>query len=409
MEFVSTRPRPRRGSTLVGLMIALLLAIGSGAGVFAQDQATPEAPIDDNAAPAPPSIGADIPLTYFGPAPSTLDPRLVGPHLLLRAGQIDTAAGTIQLPLYQGQTAAGEAVWYILTDTTDKGNADALGLNWSPKLTYAAVGQGVRSAQLEADASLTFASGTVDFGPERTLVPGEGEHPFPPQTAEPGSVGDDAYSPLVRIENAGGEIYNAPIVAFGAGAEELDAFCDGSPDFGIVHDKVVDICPRDGIVTISLTPGFSFAKPVLYLSTDASDPGVATLEGATFAPGMRSITVGRDDSAFSAVERIFITANGPTGADNPQRQGLDSAIADGRSPLNVLGGIPTVATDYSPLWDANLGEWTQEAVDQGYRARVIEEFQILGLVEQGWITGPGGTPYGSIGVLINCPIVWRFL
>jgi hypothetical protein len=39
-------------------------------------------------------------------------------------------------------------------------------------------------------------------------------------------------------------------------------------------------------VTLALTPGFSFAKPVLYLSTESSDEGVATLEGATFAPAL---------------------------------------------------------------------------------------------------------------------------
>jgi hypothetical protein len=221
-------------------------------------------------------------------------------------------------------------------------------------------------------------------------------------------VADEAYSPLVRIENAGDHVYNAPVVAFGVEAERL-AFCDGNPDVALVHDKVTAICPEEGTVTISLTSGFSFARPVLYLSTDASDEGVAALEGATFAPGLRSIAVGRDDSAFSAVERIFITANGPTGTENPQRQGLSSALLGEGGPLNVLGGIPTIATDYSPLWDANLGEWTPEAVDKGYRARVSEEFQILGLVEQGWITGPGGADYGSIGVIINCPIVWRFL
>jgi hypothetical protein len=84
-------------------------------------------------------------------------------------------------------------------------------------------------------------------------------------------------------------------------------------------------------------------------------------------------------------------------------------LGEGNGPLNVLGGIPTVATDYSPLWDANLGVWTDEAIAKGYRSRVIEEFQVLGLVDQGWITGPGGADYGSIGVIINCPIAWRFL
>lgn len=400
--FTNTRPAP------ILFVLLALLVVGGVFPAYAQDSSTPAT--DDNSQPAPPSIGADIPLTYFGPAPSSLDPELIGPKQLLRAGTLDTTNGSITLPLYQGVLKDGRAVWYVLTDTNDKGNADALGLNYSAKLTYAAVGTAVRTATLEQDSTLTFDAGAVDFSPERTVVPGEGADPFPPQTATPGSVGDASYSPLVRVTNAGGFIYNAPIVAFDVTADQLNAFCEGSPDFSLVHDKVLSICPSEQTVTLALTPGFSFAKPVLYLSTEASDEGVATLEGATFAPALRDISVGRDDSAFSAVERIFVTVNGPTGTGNPQRQGLNSALlGEGRGPLNVLGGIPTVATDYSPLWDVNLGVWTQEAIDNGYRSRVTEEFQILGLVQQGWITGPGGEAYGSIGVIVNCPIVWRFL
>ena len=358
--------------------------------------------------PAPPSIGADIPLAYFGPAPSSVQKELVGPVQLLKAGTVDETAGTITLPLYQGQMKDGRKVWYILTDTTDKGNAEALGLNYSAKLTYAAVGRGARVATLEKDGTLTFDSGTVDFKPTREIVPGDAPNAFPPQVAKPGSIGDQDYSPLVRIQNAGNQIYNAPIIAFDVDAKQI-SFCNGNPDYSLVHDKGVKICPEEGTVTLELTNGFSFARPVLYLSTDSSDPGVAALEDVTYAPGLGDIGTGRDDSAFSAVERIFVTANGPTGKDNPQRQGLNSALTDGRGPLNVLGGIPTVATDYSPLWDVNWGEWTQEAINKGYRSRVTEEFQILGLVERGWITGPGGNPYGSIGVVVNCPIVLRFL
>jgi hypothetical protein len=378
--------------------------LGGTFSAVAQD----EDPTADDVQPAPASIGADVPLTYFGPAPSQVQKELVGPLQLLRSGTIDQEAGTITLPVYRGETKDGAAVWYILTDTDDKGNADALGLNWSPKLTYAAVANGTRSATLQPDATLIFEQGTVDFGPERAIVPGEGDHPFPPQSAQPGSVGDGAYSPLVRIRNAGNHIYNAPVVAFGVEAEQI-SFGAGNVDYTLVHDKVVSISPEEGTVTLALTAGFSFAKPVLYLSTEASDPTVATAEGATYAPELRSIGVGRDDSAFSAVERIFVTANGPTGTDNPQRQGLDSALLGEGTPLNVLGGIPTVATDYSPLWDFNLGFWTDEAIENGYRSRVIEEFQILGLVEQGWITGPDGGAYGSIGVIVNCPIVMRLL
>src|SRR5262249_50403648 len=152
-----------------------------------------------------------------------------------------------------------------------------------------------------------------------------------------------------------------------------------------------------------------FARPVLYLSMEANDPVLAGLEGVTFSPALSDVAVGRDDGAFSAVERIFIFTNGPTGSDNPQRQGLNSALTDGRGPLNVLGGIPTVATDYSPLWDANVGEWTADAIQKGYRSRLIDEFQILGFAERGFLTGPGGRPYGSTGQLINRPLVTRFL
>jgi hypothetical protein len=371
---------------------------------FAQEE---EQQQDDDIAPSPPSIGADIPLTYFGPAPSTVQKELVGPLQLLRSGSIDMNESTITLPLYQGHIReSGERVWYILTDTTDRGNADALGLNWSPKLAYSA--PGARVATLASNATLEFHSGTIDFSPEHRVTPGNSSNPFPPSEAQPGAIGDSDYSPLVLIENAGGHIYNAPIVAFGVNASEIN-FCEGNPDYSLVHDKVVSICPSEGTVTIKLTPGFSFARPVLYLSTEASVPLAAAVEGVTLAPKLTNITTGRDDSALSAVERIFVFANGPTGQGNPQRQGLNSALMGEGSPLNVLGGIPTIATDYSPLWDINLGVWTQEAIDNGYRSRLTEEFAILGFVEEGWITGPGGAEYGSVGMIVNCPIVFRFL
>jgi hypothetical protein len=258
------------------------------------------------------------------------------------------------------------------------------------------------------NATLTFERGTVDFKPERSIVPGDAPNAFPPKNATPGSVGDEDYSPLVRIANAGGYIYNAPVIAFDVEAEDI-SFPDGNPDYSIVHDKVVSIDPDAGTVTIALTPGFSFARPVLYISTEANVPLAAALEGATHTPALGDIPVGRDDSAFSAIERIFVFANGPTGTDNPQRQGLDSAIMDGRSPLNVLGGIPTIANDYSPIWDVNLGEWTNESIEMGYRSRLTEEFQILGFAQKGWITGPGGAPFGSSGIVVNCPIAFRFL
>jgi hypothetical protein len=365
----------------------------------------------DEVAPAPPSIGADIPLSYFGPAPSDVQKELIGPFQLLKSGQIDLDEGTITLPIYEGhyQNQNSKSIWYVLTDTTDAANAAALGLNHSPKLAYANVGDAARPAILEDDLSLTFKRGTVDFSPEHIVVPGEAPNAFPPIEFQPGSVGDQFYSPLVTIENSLGHVYNAPMIAFDISEEELNVYCDGNPDYSKVHDKVVRICPDEGTVTLELTPGFSFARPVLYLSLDATAELPASLEGATFAPALGDIPLGADDGAFSAVERLFAFINGPTGTDNPQRQGFNSALIDGRGPLNVLGGIPTIATDYSPLWDVNVGEWTQDALDNHYDSRLIEEFQILGMVDRGFVTGPGGSEYGSAGFIVNCPIVFRFL
>ena len=390
--------RPVRSAVAALAVLAGSLSITPA---FAQ-QLAPEV------APAPAAVGADVPVTYFGPAPSSVQKELVGPYQLIKSGQVDQDAGTITLPLYRGRLEDGRTLWYILTDTDDARNADALGLNFSSKLTYANTGRAVRSATIGTDNVLVFDKGSVDFSPAHSITAGDQPNPFPPAGYADGSVGDADYSPLVRIVNAGNHIYNAPIVAFGTEAAQLD-FCSGNPDYSLVHDKVVRFCPADGTVTLGLTQGFSFARPILYLSTEASDPLAAALENATYAPALADVTVGHDDSAFSAVERLFAETNGPIGTNNPQRQGFNSALSDGRGPLNVFGGIPTLATDYSPLWDVNLGEWSPEAISLGYRSRVTEEFQILGLVERGWITGPGGTKYGSSTIIVNCPPVFRFL
>jgi hypothetical protein len=361
----------------------------------------------DEIRPAPGAFGADVPLTYQGPPPSEVKDELIGPNELLRSGEYDLDAGTVELPLYRG-TVDGDPVWYILTDTSDPQEADSLGLNFSPKLKYGDVEFGAREATLVSENSLAFEQGTVDFSPERKVEPGDGADAFPPNVAEPGSEGSDDYSPLVRVTNTN-TVYNAPIIST-ASDDELRAISDSEKiDYSKVHDKVVDVDVENETVTLSLTTGYSFARPILYLSTDSNAPDVAAIEGATFAPGLQDLTVGGDDGAFSAIERIFIATNGPTGADNPQRQGLNSALEDGGSPLNVFGGIPTIATDYSPLWDANIYSWTEKAIDRGYRSRNFEEFRILGLAQQGHITGPDGAPFGSAGAIINCPVAFRLL
>ncbi len=301
------------------------------------------------------------------------------PELLIEANT------EVTLPLYEGRLKDGRKVWYVLTDTSDEGNARALGLNYSAKLIYADGGKAVRTGRLEK-GTLVFDSGAVDFSPAMSLTPGAPKA-FPPKAFQPGSIGDANYSPLVKIVNAGGHIYNAPVIAFDVDASRI-SFPNGNVDHKVLHDKVVRIDPSKSQVTFKLTAGFSFGRPVMYLSFDANNPLAATLEESTLSPGMNDIQVGGDDGAFSAVERLFVFTNGPTGKGNPQRQGLNSAISDGGGPLNVFGGVPTIAGDYSPMWDLNLWTWTDEARNKNYGSRMTEEFSILRLVQDGHLVGP---------------------
>jgi hypothetical protein len=357
--------------------------------------------------PAPASIGTAVPLSYFGPPPSSTNPSLVGPVQLLNTGQIDVANGTITIPLYLGHMkGSGKNVWYILSDVDDSDVAAELGLNFSAKLTFASVG--ARTANFDNQGNLVFDKGTVNFSPVRSVVPGPPGSEFPPASAQPGAVGDAYYSPFVQVVNAAGVIYNAPIVAFGVDASQIN-FPNGSVDYSKVHDEVVAIDPYNMTVTIQLVNGFSFGRPVWYMSMDASIPLAAAIEHNTYAPLMKNLHLGDDDTFSSPIERIFIATNGAEegGCNNPLRQGLSADLADGHRPNNTLGGIPTIALDYSPAWDANLYEWTQDAINQGFRGQLREEFNILTFVQDGLLTGPGGKPFGSAGFSINCPIVLR--
>jgi hypothetical protein len=360
-----------------------------------------------NLFPAPASTGANVGLSYFGPPPSTVNPSLVGPVQLLNSGTVDASNATITLPLYKGRLkGTNKNVWYILTDVSDQGIANELGLNFSAKLGFAE--NAARTGTLDSNGNIVFDKGTVDFSPTRNIVPGPDGQEFPPKSFAPGAVGDKDYSPYVTITNAGNVVYNAPMIAFNVDASQIN-FPNGNVDYSKVHDQVVAIDTTNMTVTINLINGFSFGRPVWYISMDASIPLAAAIEHNTYAPLMGSLHLGSDDSFGSPIERIFIATNGPEegSCDNPMRQGLSADLADGFRPNNTLGGIPTIALDYSPAWDANLFTWTDDAINKGYRGQLREEFQILTFVQDGLITGPGGAPFGSSGFSINCPIVQR--
>jgi hypothetical protein len=358
--------------------------------------------------PAPASVGASVPLSYFGPSPSTTNPSLVGPVQLLNTGPIDTVNGTITIPLYKGSLkGTNKAIWYVLTDVSNQGIAAELGLNFSAKLNFA--GNAARTGNLDLNGNIVFDKGTVNFAPKRDVVPGPSGAEFPPQSFTPGAVGDANYGPFVSITNAGGVIFNASMIAFDVAADQIN-FPSGHVDYSKVNDQVVAIDPINMTVTLNLINGFSFGRPVWYLSLDASIPLAASIEHNTYAPLMDKLLLGDDDTFGSPIERIFLATNGPEsgGCNNPLRQGLSADLADSFRPNNVLGGIPTIALDYSPAWDAQLYTWTEDAIDKGFRGQLKDEFTILTLVQDGLLTGfPAGAPFTTSHFSINCPIVLR--
>lgn len=345
------------------------------------------------ARPAPPSAVDYFPVAYE-------------PETTLTSAEIDNEANTVTLPLHEGRMSDGKKVWYVMTDTSDLATARRLGLNWSPKLANAPQAA-MRTATMDDDGALEFDQGTVDFSPERVVVPGEAPAFFPPARAEAGSVGDAEYSPLVAVTNAAGTVFNASTVAFDVGADEIE-FPDGDVDYDKVMDRAVAISPENGTVTFSMNVGTATGRPVLFISLDSNDNVVSALEATTFAPALSNLEVGANDAPDSAVAANYIIANGPTGADNPQRQGLNSALSDpGAQVLDIFDGAPGLINGeaYSPMWDLYVAEWTSDAIDNGYRAAIHSELEIVGLAQRGWLTGPGGADFGASGLISNCPLL----
>lgn len=391
---------------LVPAIAAALLALATGGTARAQDGPGPgpSGPGPGcNIMPGAQNVGATPPLSEFPSFDASATPSLVGMVQLIRAAQIDMQRGTITFPLYRAivHTQRGDFTqWFILTDSSDEQDAQNRGLNFARKLGNA--GAVARDVVVTVDGVIA-QGGLVDFSPRRRLEPGSANAPFPPRVAEPGSVGDQDYSPIMRI---GGTLYNAPVVASGEAAEVN--FTNGQVNYDRVHDQVLAIDPYKRTVTLNLINGYSFGRPVFYMSTETSNPVAAAIEANTYAPRLNNLERGIDDIPRSAVERIFIAINGQRGGcANPQRQGLSAAIEDGFRPNNVFGGIPFLATDYSPIWDAQVYEWAPPYVRQGQVGLLNEEFRILALVTDGVLTGPNGAPFGSAGFLIVCAVAAR--
>jgi hypothetical protein len=301
-----------------------------------------------------------------------------GGRLFMPSARVN-ADHTVTLPLHEGRVGS-RVVWYIVTDASTSEAAERYGSARAQKLENARNSGAVQSARFGSDGLLDFEA-TVNFGPER-MVEGNPVTGFPPLRAIPGAVGEEGYSPLVRL--ADGTILNAPHVANATGQA----------------DKVVELDRAGHSVRYQLTDGFSRNERVLYISTDASDPVAAALENVTFAEALRFAPFAGGDGTNSARASLAAMVNGPTGVNNPERQGLNSALLGEGDPLNMLAWMPNQGR-YSPLWDVHL-----TAFAPGKRAHQIRAFSdVEDLAKERGVTNPDGGRWGPTGFIVNCPIV----
>jgi hypothetical protein len=389
------------------------------------------------------STGAPASSKGLGPLTGLL-PR---DHLTVESAlQVDLGKESARLPLYKGK-ANGKTVWYVLVDASDQGIANDLGINYAPKLGNIGIAcpECVQTVTLDSPSpdqnkfgqALVEFKGAPDFSPTRIAQPGPTG--FPLATFQPGAVAGPGYSPFIRIEGSP-TVYSAPIVATGDGP------------FDVVHhtntgDRVLGVhvagpsAPgqfAESWVDLLFVKGFDAGEPIVYVSTDAGQPLTAVLERSTYVPALdKAAYNGGDDFLGSARERLFGFVNGQVGADNEQSQGFVHLVEDGHASedasaantalidalrnggdlLNVFGDFPTEADPrhaqaYSPLWDAQLGLWTDKAVKQGLNKRQIDEVQVFNLAatRPDLLTGIDPAtgkpaPYGSVGVDINCAVI----
>jgi hypothetical protein len=279
--------------------------------------------------------------------------------------------------------------------------------------------------------------GAPDFSPTRIAEPGPTG--FPLAKFQPGAVAGPGYTPFIRLAGSP-TVYSAPIVATGDGPFDVTHHTNTGDRVLGVH--IADPAPQgqyaESWVDLLFVKGFDAGQPIVYISTDAGQPLTSVLERSTYVPALDNAPYhGGDDFLGSARERLFGFINGQTGDDNKESQGFVHLINDGHASedasagntglidalrnggdlLNVFGDFPTEtdprhADAYSPLWDAQLGLWTDKAVKQGLNTRQIDEVQVFNLAatRPDLLTGVNPAtgqpaPYGSVGVDINCAVI----
>lgn len=308
------------------------------------------------------------------------------------AQAVDTSTGLAVLPIVSGR-AGGADAWFVVTESSDSADAMRRRVNWAPRLS------GLRGTAFTQRGSITDGRlevpAGVDFAPSRVVRPAP-DSAFPPVDARPGSVAREGYSPLVEL--ADGTVLNAPMIASASGA----------------LDRIVRIDRQLLFAVIKVTRGYALGRTLWYISTEATDPMVAAMEGATWAPALGPLAQAGPPGDETRMGIVAIV-NGPMLADDSlQRHGLRSAMRGEGDPQNILEAMPGTR-DFTPLWDLYMAAWSPRAVRDGERERLLSFTEVAARARVGALLPMGsGRAHPKLeglvaaGVLVNCPVVAVF-
>jgi hypothetical protein len=189
-------------------------------------------------------------------------------------------------------------------------------------------------------------------------------------------------------------VMNNAAIAFWIGPEGVDGHFGTDPIYGTVvqsraireggammEEKPEKLTDTNLPVTIPLTRGFADGNEVFYISTEASDEGLAG--HLTNITGFRVVyTPALAGTPDSALANIYAFSNGIEG-EGPL--GFQPNVADSQP------GDP----EYSPLWRINLVEWQDGATPR----ELTSEEEILQAQQAGQVA------ITVTEMVVNCPFV----
>ncbi len=332
------------------------------------------------------------------------------------------AGPTVRLPLFQGWETLSNGErregYYIITESSDRAQAEQLGVIYSPRMAAAATSDGVQNATWTEDGRLIF-EGSVDFSPKRSLVAGAEDgllFGFPPAEVNPGAIADANWSSYVVLPS--GVVINAQLMANATGIHDRIPNPAGNSQAQEDDLNNINLDIDGAAVVLQLLDGWHDGRAYYFhIVTDTSARGPAAIELGVLAPKLANLpTFGLFPEG--SMLPFSPTANGVVPeANNPLGfQGLNTASLSERQVNDPTNTFPIDPSDtmYAPMWDAHVTEFTVPAEDRV----ILRSFdQINDLLADGTLIPFRGNANPSplanslskmltaTGAIINCPVI----